>query len=124
MSLVVEDPNGVETRSCGLRMAPHYYWVSMNGTRVFTLPVVRIDPNQTATVAVEDVLKKFRGQSKLRPGLYKVWADDVAVWCDVGSTIEREGLWYPLWVTRSSIGRIEMHALRPMQIEISGGGGG
>lgn len=80
---------------------PQYYYAEINGEVVFTVPVKKIEPGQTATAVIADALQGYHGH--LQEGKYYLTPADMPVIHDVGLAIVRDDVPHRLWIDPSTI---------------------
>ena len=62
LTITVEDANGARIRGDPVPSAPPpppYYYMKKDGKKVFTVPVVKVEPGQSTEVTMPDALKRY-----------------------------------------------------------------
>ena len=98
----IEDANGtrIHPRVLSPPPPPRYFWMKKDGKKVYTFPVLKIEPRQTIYVPFPDALKLYRDQ--LQEGTYYLKPKDIVV-IHEATIIFREDVSHPLWINPRSI---------------------
>jgi len=80
---------------------PRYFWITIDGKKIYTEPVVKIEPGQTTKLAIQDALDLYHDQ--LQPGTYYLTPREQEVIHEVDSIITREDQEHKLWIQPSAV---------------------
>jgi hypothetical protein len=103
-SVTVEDINGSRIYPLGVPSPPappRHWWITADGKKIYTEPVVKIESGQKTKLAIQDALDLYHDQ--LQPGIYYLIPSDLTVIHEVGSIITREDQAHPLWIDPNTV---------------------
>ena len=103
LGVTVEDVNGtkIEHGPVSPPPPPRYFWITIDGKKIFTLPVVEIEPGQTTKLTIQDALNLYHDY--LQEGAYYLTPRELAVIHEVDSIITREDQEHKLWIQPSAV---------------------
>ncbi len=117
-SVNVEDANGI-TYPYMIPFPPappRNWWIEVDGKKILTVPVIKIESNQTITVVIQDALKYCHDQ--LQAGTYYLRPGFLTIIHEVGFIINREDLPVKLWINPHSIVTRSRHEINKLEIKL------
>jgi len=103
-NVIVEDANGSRIYPLGIPSPPpppRHWWITIDGKKIYTEPVVKIESGQKTKLAIQDALNLYHDQ--LQPGIYYLTPREQEVIHEVDSIIIREDQEHKLWIQPSAI---------------------
>ncbi|MHC4436719.1 MAG: right-handed parallel beta-helix repeat-containing protein [Planctomycetota bacterium] len=103
-NVIVEDVNGSRIYPLGVPSPPpppRYWWITVDGKKIYTEPVVKIESGQTTKLMIQDALDLYHNQ--LQPGTYFLTPREQVVIHEVDAIIIREDQEHKLWIQPSAI---------------------
>jgi len=119
LGVTVEDVNGTKIEHGPIPEPPpppRYYWLTIDGKKIFTVPVIEIASGQTTKLTIPDALDLY--YDYLQEGVYYLTPRELTVIHEVGSIITREDQEHKLWIEPSVVIRRARYGINKVEISL------
>ncbi len=122
LGVTVEDVNGTKIEHGPVSSPPpppRYFWITVDGKKIFTLPVVEIEPGQTIKLTIQDALNLYHDY--LQEGVYYLTPRELTVIHEVNSITIREDQEHKLWIEPSTVISRARYEINKVEISLRQG---